>query len=377
MFLKKIKNKLKLNYPYLANKLIYFRDTSLLLKFFNNLKKIDPNKQIHGKKIVNINDINFKKKIFISKTFRPIFSSDAYPDIKFENNTDDCAIILQGSITNYENFVIETIKIYSKIFPNSLIILSTWQDEINNNFLSKINHIKNLKILLNKKFKTAFNVNLQIISTSNGLEYAKKQNFKYSLKTRTDCRIYNPYALNFLKLLLKTFEVKNSNFFKNRILSGSIDTRIFRVYGLSDICMFGDTNDLGKYFLNENYEESLLKMGINVKSPIINDVAVINEIFLCARYLFNTNQNLDWSLEDWWDKCKNLFCIFDSKSIDFFWYKYHWQYEQRFLNNYTSKYNQSLQFYDWINIYNNNTKLYDQTNKEEWHLVNGFFEQKN
>ena len=377
MFLKKIKHILKLKYPSLVNKLIYFRDTSLLFRIFNNFKKIHPNKEIHGKKITNIKNVDLKKNIFISKTFRPIFSSDVYPEIRFDNNSDDCSIILQGSITNYENFVIETIKIYSKIFKNSLIILSTWEDEINNDFLLKVKNVINLKILLNKKIKTNFNVNLQIISTSSALEYAKKQKYKFSLKTRTDCRIYNPYALIFLKLLLKTFEVKNSNFIKNRILSGSIDTRIFRVYGLSDICLFGETNDLAKYFLDEKYEESLLKMGMDIKSPIINDVACINEIFLCARYLFNTNQNLDWTLDDWWIKCKNLFCVFDSKSIDFFWFKYHWQYEQRFLNNYTSKYNHSLQFYDWINIYNDNTKLYDQSNKEQWHLVDGIIKQKN
>ena len=373
MLIKKIKNKLKLKYPILINKLIYFRDTNIFSRFFNKFKRINSNNLIHGKKIINSND----KNIFISKTFRPKLSSETFPLIEFSKNITDCSIIIQGSILNYEHFVIESIKTYSKIFPNCLIILSTWENEINDNFLEKIKHINKLKILLNKKINTKYNVNLQIISTSNALDYAQNQNYKYSIKTRTDCRIYNPFTFDFLKSLITTFKTNNSNSIKNRILSGSIDTRTFRVYDLGDLCLFGEIIDLKKYFLNENYEESLGKMGINIKNPIIMDTAVINEIFLCARYLFNHNVNLTWTLNDWWDKCKNFFCVFDSKSIDFFWYKYHWQYEQRFLNNYTTKYNQSLQFSDWINIYNSNTQIYDQSFKEQWQLINGIIKQKN
>ena len=69
--------------------------------------------------------------------------------------------------------------------------------------------------------------------------------------------------------------------------------------------------------------------------------------------------------------------MFDRSSIDLFWYKYHWQYEQRFTNNYTSNYNQSLQFCDWLNLFNKQTEIYDQNNKEKWHVSNGTIEQKN
>ena len=244
------------------------------------------------------------------------------------------------------------------------------------NLFDESQKFKNFKLILNKKIITKYNVNLQIISTS-ALNYAAKNNYEYSLKTRTDCRLYNPYSLVFLKSLLETFKTNNPQNQKSRILSSSIDTRIYRIYGLSDICLYSKTEDLKKYFSNENYEDSLKKLNIDINNPIIKDTAVINEIFLCSRYLKNINLELDWTLDDWWKKCRDVFCVFDAKSLDLFWYKYHWQYEQRFINNYTSEFNQSLQFSDWINIYNSRTEFYNKSFKEKWHFSNGLIEQTN
>ena len=59
-------------------------------------------------------------------------------------------------------------------------------------------------------------------------------------------------------------------------------TRKYRVYGLSDILMFGETKNLSKYFLKEEYERSLKIYDFGSYPCIIKDTAVINEIFsLC------------------------------------------------------------------------------------------------
>lgn len=377
MFLKIIKNIFKSNFPILSNKIISFRDNNKLAKFFYNTKNLNINKNIHGKKIVDIEDKNKEKNIFLSYSFRPKLEKNTFKNVNFRNNSKNTAIIIQGPIANYENFVVETINIYLKIFPEALIILSTWDDEVDKNFLKQIQNLDNFHLILNKKPVTKYNVNLQIISTSKAIDYAIKKNFKFSLKTRTDCRIYNPYSLIYLKSLLNTFKIDKFNINCNRILSCSVDSRIFRVYGLSDICLFSETKDLSKYFINESYEESIKKLNLNIHSPIVNETAVINEIFLCSRYISNLDLELKWTLDDWWIKCREIFCVFDRSSIDLFWYKYHWQYEQRFTNNYTSNFNQSLQFSDWINIFNKKTEIYNQINKEKWQISNGILEQKN
>ena len=377
MFLKNIKNIFKSNFPLLTNKIISFRDNNKWARFFYNTKSIDINKNIHGKKIVDIEDANKEKNIFLSYSYRPKLEKNTFKNINFENNSKNTAIIIQGPLANYENFVIETIKIYLKIFPEALIILSTWEDEIDKYFLKQTQNFDNFHLILNKKPVTKYNVNLQIISTYKAIDYAIQKNLKFSLKTRTDCRIYNPYSLIYLRSLLDTFKINKSNINYNRILSCSVDSRIFRVYGLSDICLFSETKDLSKYFINESYEESIKKLNLNIQSPIINETAVINEIFLCSRYISNLDLELKWTLDDWWIKCREIFCVFDRSSIDLFWYKYHWQYEQRFTNNYTSNFNQSLQFSDWINIFNKKTEIYNQINKEKWQISNGILEQKN
>ncbi len=377
MFLKNIKKFLKLKFPILSNKLISIRDNSIFFRFYSDRKELNINKNIHGKEIVKINNSHKYDEIFLSYVFRPKLEKDTFKNIKFQNNSYNTAIIIQGPIKYYENFVIETIKIYLKIFPGALIVLSTWEDEVNNSFLNNIKNLNSVEIILNKKPSTKYNVNLQIISTFKALDFILKKNYQYALKTRTDCRIYNPDSINFLKSLLQTFKIKENNLIQNRILASSIDSRIYRVYGLTDICLFSETKELYNYFKNESYEQSLKKLNIDLNKPIINNTAIINEIFLCARFLSHINQNLNWSLEDWWDKCSKFFCIFDSKSIDLFWYKYHWKYEQRFTNNYTSEFNQSMQFSDWLNIYNKKTEFYNKSNVEKWDFIDGLLQKKN
>jgi len=372
MIFKKVKTFIKKKFPIISNKLIEIRDRGYLRRIFNNFIFIKFNKNIHGKKIVNNEKgfvLDFTKNNYISYIIRPKKVKDIVSQEKLYEESDT-AIIIQGSLFGITDFVSETIDLYLKNFKNSKIILSTWKD----NLSKKINYKYKDRIIVienEKPKKNIFNTNLQIISTYNALKCAKKLNLSYCLKTRTDCRIYNTNAINHLKNLQRLFPIEKS--FKNlnkRIISCSVDTRKFRVYGLSDILLFGDTNNLLNYFKNEMYEESLKKDFGNYPC-IIKETAVINEIFLCARFLKSLGLDLDWTLEDWWKKCGDIFCIVDPSSIDFFWFKYHWQYEQRFLNNYTTNYSQALNFSDWLNLYLNKNLTFEKKNKEVWKIKNG------
>ena len=138
MFLKNIKKIFKLKFPILSNKLISIRDNNKFFRFLNEGTNVELDKNIHGKKIVKINNNQNNNDIFLSYSFRPKFEKDTFNNIKFTNNSENTAIIIQGPIKNYETFVIETIKIYSKIFPDALIVLSTWKDEINKSFLNNV-----------------------------------------------------------------------------------------------------------------------------------------------------------------------------------------------------------------------------------------------
>ena len=165
MFLKKIKKIFKLKFPILSNKLISIRDNNKFFRSLNEGENLEINKNVHGKKIVKINNNQNNNDIFLSYSFRPKFEKDTFKDLKFLNNSENTAIIIQGPIKNYETFVIETIKIYSKIFPDALIVLSTWKDEVNESFLNNIKNFRKFHIIQNIKPITKYNVNLQILST--------------------------------------------------------------------------------------------------------------------------------------------------------------------------------------------------------------------
>ena len=377
MFYNNLKNFLKKKFPKVVKKLIVIRDSSKFMRYIKNFFFINLKKNIHGKKIISRERgllFDFTLDNFVSYYLRPKTSSNIIIEKQIYPN-EDTAIIIQGNLDGLKNFVRETIEIYLKLFNNAVIILSTWDTDIDQTFYN--DYKDKIKIIINEKPKNFIHTtDLQTISTSSAVKLAKDLNLKYCLKSRTDCRIYKKNTITFLKNLINLFPInQNYDFLKSRIISCSIDTRKFRVYGFSDIMLFGITENIEKYFSNESFETGIEKYKFGKFPSIINDTAVVHEIFLCARFLASSNININWSLEDWWDKCRDLFCVVDPATIDLFWFKFHWKFEQRFLTNYTSDFSQSLQFSDWLNLYNDKNFKFDVNKKEKWKVEGDLFVQ--
>ena len=377
MYYNKLKKALKKQFPFFVKKLILIRDSSNLMRFIKNFFFINLKKNIHGKKIVSREKgilFDFSISNFVSFVIRPKKASDVIIEKESYLNKDT-AIIIQGNLDGLKNFVKETIEIYLKLFQSSTIILSTWDTDIDEKFLN--DYKDKIKIIINKKPKNVFHsTDLQTISTQAAVKLAKGLDLKFCLKSRTDCRIYKKNTVTYLKNLLNLFPI-NSNYenLKSRIISCSVDTRKYRVYGFSDIMLFGSTENIGKYFSNESFEEGIKKHNFGDYPSTINETAVVHEIFLCARFLKDSNITINWTLEDWWNKCRDIFCVVDPSTIDLFWFKFHWKYEQRFLTNYTSDFTQSLQFSDWLNLYSDKNYKFDENKKEKWKIENGLFTQ--
>ncbi len=377
MYYNKLKKALKKQFPFFVKKLILIRDSSNLMRFIKNFFFINLKKNIHGKKIVSREKgilFDFSISNFVSFVIRPKKASDVIIEKESYLNKDT-AIIIQGNLDGLKNFVKETIEIYLKLFQSSTIILSTWDTDIDEKFLN--DYKDKIKIIINKKPKNIFHsTDLQTISTQAAVKLAKGLDLKFCLKSRTDCRIYKKNTVTYLKNLLNLFPI-NSNYenLKSRIISCSVDTRKYRVYGFSDIMLFGSTENIGKYFSNESFEEGIKKHNFGDYPSTINETAVVHEIFLCARFLKDSNITINWTLEDWWNKCRDIFCVVDPSTIDLFWFKFHWKYEQRFLTNYTSDFTQSLQFSDWLNLYSDKNYKFDENKKEKWKIENGLFTQ--
>ena len=375
---KKIKTFIKLNYPTLTRNLINLRDNNKLIRVLKRKFFIKLAKNVHGKKIIKSEKgfiIDFSLSNYVSYVVRPKKAKNIITNIE-NYEYPSTAIIIRGSIYGLEEFVEETIYIYKKLFQNTQIILSIWEDEVDNKFLKKFDTEENIKIILNKGIYSKFSPDFQTHTASSALLYAEEQKIKYCVNTRTDSRIYKKNSISFLNNLLKNYPIhQDYQFLKNRIISCSIDTRKYRIYGLSDIFLFGSTENLKKYFNKTSFIDSLQEMNLGSYPCIKNDTAIINEIFLFARYFYKNNIELQWTLEDWWKKCRELFIIVDPSSLDFFWYKYEWKYEQRFNTNYSSNFEQSIQYSDWLNLYMNDDFKFNESLKEKWKIQDGLLVQ--
>jgi len=319
--------------------------------FFKN--KLD-NPNLGGQKIIKIERgflIDATIDNYLTYHLRPKRSKNFKLESTFKVS-DKFAVIIQGPIQENLNFLKNTIQIYKKNFKNSLIIVSTWKGEENN--LSKEFYDDNVHFIFNEKIKKSkFNLSQQITTTKAALDFAKTHNVKYCLKTRTDQRIYNNNLESFFISLLKTFPVKQNKLINSRIVVPAFFTYKFYLYHLTDLIMFGETDDLINYWDNESYEKGLEKIGLNNKDQFVNQTPLVPETFLCSRLIRKIENKVVWDLENWWRCLKDYFCIIDNESLDLLWFKYDWDIEYRNLKTYSDRISRSVSFHEWLSIYNN------------------------
>jgi len=257
------------------------------------------------------------------------------------------AIVMQGPIKIEDDFTLETLRLYSKIFPYAIIILSTWKDQE----INVINQVKNLgiKVILNEypKYNGNINVNYQITSTINGIIEAKRVGATHCLKTRTDQRLHRSTTLNFLLSVLDTFVLPD--YCENqleRIISLNYSTSTRELYWLGDFFMFGNISDMEKYWgvelQDENYK-GLLDDPDYVECNK-NFSGIVPEMYLTVSYLKSIEIDLEWTKKGWWNILRDRFCIVDENMIDLYWYKYLSRFRANSLESYSS-----IDSYSYIN----------------------------
>ena len=364
------KNYHKLRLKYILYKIFgnfYLSLRNWIKKFYTKFDflKNNLNKKIEHQSIIDKESgfiIDNTKNNYLTYHLRPKKAEDF--NLESTCKIDEkIAIIIQGPIQKKFDFLKNTLEIYKKIFKNSIIIISTWKSED----IEKINTLKdeNIYILFNDEpEKSQSNIDHQIFSTNIALKFAMNHNAKYSIKTRADVRINKSNLETFFISLIKTFPVKSNSLIKSRIIVPSLITFKFRIFSLSDIVMFGETNDLLQYFDIELFRDGLKKFDLDEKKLLKNETPVVAEIFLCARFMNKLDNSINWNLESWWDSLKNYFCIIDNSSLDLFWHKYDWNYEYRYIRTYSDKFARAIDFQDWLSLYNNSENNWRKSSDE-------------
>ncbi len=281
--------------------------------------------------------------------------------VKKSKEKKELAIIVQGPILKKKNFTVNTILKYLSDNINSKIILSTWEGQ-----LAKADKIKLIKlgvvVIENKlPYETGpLNINYQIFSTNKAIEYAEKLKIDFLIKTRTDTRLNMKNFDLFLYNMVNIFKKKNN---KYRIGTTSF-TRQFRLFGISEIILYGKTRDLKEYFnvkINNKSKinfEKLLKKSIKSKESIklLEPYRFSPESFLFFNYLYkNLKKKIIINYKNHIKYIMENILIVDNSSLDFYWFKYNseQEYRDRELFSSKSKY-EYFNFSKWLFFYCNN-----------------------
>ncbi|OGR65000.1 MAG: hypothetical protein A2X31_07515 [Elusimicrobia bacterium GWB2_63_22] len=262
------------------------------------------------------------------------------------------AVVIQGGLLSDNHFTIETLNAYKNIFRGHPLILSTWDGE-SEAVLKEAERI-GVHCCVNPKPKYfgVSNINLQIVSSRAGVRAAHKLGCEYVLKTRTDQRIYAPDTGEYLYNLCETFPVAgNYPKQKKRIVGVSLNTFKYRMYGLSDMLVYGHIEDMLLYW-DIDTDTRVFTREETEKSRTLASFAKwrVCEVYLATEFLKKIGRELQWTLQDSWRAYAENFCVVDREQFDLFWPKYgREEYRWRsYGQNYKTR---EMTFRDWFNIY--------------------------
>lgn len=294
--------------------------------------------------------------VFFTEHKRPKKSTAI--NIKPQESIDipSTAVVLQGPLIEEDDFTFETILLYKKNFPSSIIILSTWNDE-DNLLIEKIK-TNGIIVLQNERpvYEGMQNINYQIASSAAGILRAKELGARYVLKSRTDQRIHALNVIDYFLSLIESFPIQGVIVQKQRLIALSLNTFLYRLYGVSDMCMFGNIDDMLLYW-NINHDERNLSIDMLKKWDLESYSELkLCEMYLCTEFMKKTGKEILWTLEDSWEVIANQFCIVDYHSIDIYWPKYlpHCEFRNKYYNSNNT--HQLMSFSYWLSLYSKKIK---------------------
>lgn len=338
----------------------------LLLKFIYSKEKQPASHRIIyrilGFKISKKSTKNYKKCSIKNSKVPLIIDGDFYNlknfPIKAKNyqlqsdayTIPSLCIVIQGPIVKENDFTLETCKIYKKIFNNSeTIILSTWDTE-DKKYLKNFEAI-GVKVLLSKApdFAGRANLNYQILSTMNGLEEGEKLGCEYAIKTRTDQRFYSTNLSRDLFNLLKIYPPSPNYNMRSRLIALSFNSFKYRYYGISDMFLFGNTQDMLKYW-NSPLDTKKYEEYKTIKQKDLWQ-QYCSETYIASHFLKNIGVTPEFTLKHTWKIYKDLFIFIDKEILDMYWPKY---------TNLDSRWRlfrpnmlEEIRHSDWLNLYLN------------------------
>lgn len=147
--------------------------------------------------------------------------------------------VIQGPII--PRTTLEICMFYKKIYPQVLIVLSTWDSENTEPFQGLQDERFAVIQSIKPDSSGPSNINLQITSSIAGIDHLKDQGCTHILKTRTDILLGNSSFLNYLIWM-------HSKGKQHALVFSSFNSFLFRLFSTTDQVMFGEATDIARFW---------------------------------------------------------------------------------------------------------------------------------
>lgn len=281
-----------------------------------------------------------RRKYFLTWHYRPKRAAQVFVGRNDSTTLGDhnrVGIVMQGPIVRKDNFTLETLRLYRKLFGEAPIVLSTWIGEVDRELAGQLEELKiEVRLSTPPEIAGPSNFNFQVKSTLEGLKLIESLGVGYAVKTRSDQRIYSQNALTALLSLQRNFPAKNGG---GRVIAVSLDTFFERPFGLSDMLQFGHLRDLQSFWsvplARSDAPTSWIRRGY------------VNESYLAYNYALR-HSTYDFSFDGWLAALRDIFCVVDAGSLDLFWRKYS---DREYLwRRYNTQSFTEVTFVDWLSV---------------------------
>ena len=264
------------------------------------------------------------------------------------NPRADTAIIIQGPIVGSSDFTLETVRLYRSLFPSTPTVVVTWADEPRDQ-VSRLEGVGAHVVSLEKPSDPGpANLNLQRTSVVAGLEAASALGARFAVRSRSDQRFYSEQSIDLLHAALSIYRRPKEPSVE-RIITTSLDTFRFRLYGLSDQFHFGRIEDLESFWSHSDFSPHSLSGSSLLRASAASHLA-LPEVLLTTSYLQRTGWDVQWTLENWWAALADRFVVLDAAAIDLLWVKYS-QMEFRWRRYGPPSPLEEVDFADWMSLY--------------------------
>lgn len=262
------------------------------------------------------------------------------------------AIVMQGPIKKEDDFTLETIRLYKRLYPDCILVLSTWRNE--EAYLAQF-YDEQITICLSEPpmHSGALNCSYQAVNSYAGIAKAAKMGCERICKTRTDQRFYLPDLFTYLEDMLDTFPLRIQTIQKERLISISYTTLSNRPYHVCDMFLYGEAADVLRYFPGKVDDRDWEP--IHWTSNIEYSKLRAGEVWFTANYIESLGYDLKWTVEDSDYYLRELFLILDTTLIDLYWAKYSDnEHSERIYNDDTYQNQRIVTFFNWLNSYREN-----------------------